>query len=67
MSIYNRLQSYQVYQLPRFGWKKFEVNRRMSPDSATFFLFYQYHFVVGLLQRFMIKGDKKKIVNTTDF
>ena len=24
-------------QLPRFGWKNFEVNRRMSPDSATFY------------------------------
>ena len=46
-----RLQSYRVYQLPRFGWKNFEVNRRMSPDSGTFFiifLFYPYDFVVGL-------------------
>ena len=25
-----------VYQLPRFGWKKFEVNRRISTDSANF-------------------------------
>ena len=42
----NRLQSYQVYQLPCFGWKHFELNRRMSPDSANF-LFFQYDFVVG--------------------
>ena len=34
--------------------------KNMSPDSATFlFLFYQYDFVVGLLQGFMIKGDRK--------
>ena len=32
-----------------------EVNRRMSPDSATFFLLlYQYNSVVGLLQGIMI-------------
>ena len=36
--------------------KNFEVNRRMSPDSVTFFfiLFYKYDFVVGLLQGFLI-------------
>ena len=31
----------------------------MSPDSATFyFLFYQYDFVVGLLQGFMINAHE---------
>ena len=55
VDIQNRWQSYRVYQLPGFGWKKFELNRRMLPDSAIFFiLFYQYDFVVGLLQGFMI-------------
>ena len=38
--------------------KNFEVNRRMSPDSATFFLLYQYDFVVGLLQGFMINAHE---------
>ena len=55
------MQSYRVYQLPSLGWKNFEVNRRMSPDSATFllfFLFYQYDFVVGLLQGFMINAHE---------
>ena len=30
----------------------------MLPDSATFFLFYQYDFVVGLLQGFMINAHE---------
>ena len=30
----------------------------MSPDSATFFLFYQYDFVVGLLEGFMINAHE---------
>ena len=30
----------------------------MSPDSVTFFLFYQYDFVVGLLQGFMINAHE---------
>ena len=39
--------------------KKFELKRRMSPDSATLFiLFYQYDFVVGLLQGFMKKAHE---------
>ena len=46
--------------MPRFGWKNFEVNRRMSPDSAILqnFLFYQYNYVVGLLQGFMINAHE---------
>ena len=47
MDIKNRLQSYQVDQLPGFGWKKLELNISMSPDYVT--LFYQYDFVEGLL------------------
>ena len=31
--------SHRVYQLPRFGWKNFQVNSRMSPDYAPFFIF----------------------------
>ena len=37
--------------------ENFEVNRRMSPDSSTF-LFYQYDFVVDLLQGFMINAHE---------
>ena len=39
----------------------FRGEQKNSPGSATFyfFLFYQYDFVVGLLQGLMIKGDRK--------
>ena len=30
----------------------------MSPDSATFILFYQYDFVVGLLKGLMINAHE---------
>ena len=43
------LEKIAVISLPRFGWKNFEVNRKMSPDSVTILLlFYQYDFVVGV-------------------
>ena len=32
----------------------------MSPDSVTFFLFYRYDFVVGLLQGFMINAHESR-------
>ena len=31
------LSNILLYQLPRFGWKNFKVNRRISPDSTTFY------------------------------
>ena len=35
------------------------MNRRMSPDSVTVFLFYQYDFVVHfILQGFMINAHE---------
>ena len=61
LSIYNIFQSYRVNQLPRFGWKNLEVNRRMPPDSLTFFFILSVQlcskFVAGFHDK--IKGDRK--------
>ena len=46
MDIKNRLQSYQVDQLPGFGWKKLELNISMSPDYMTLRLCSR--FIVGV-------------------
>ena len=59
MSILNQLQSYRVDQLPR-RMEKFQGEQKNVTRFHDFFiLFYHYDFVVGLLQGFIIKGDRK--------